>query len=153
MKATSIVDKKCFEHFNQDSQELSEKQLRALQGKLLGLKTELADAIRDKAGDVIKKNQGSESVIKGDDAEVAEKQRQSNALLQELDILKTRLKLVQRALDKISEGDYGVCEETEEPIGFERLSVVPWARYSVHVQEMRERKMREFRISRLKSEL
>ena len=73
--------------------------------------------------------------------------------MQELDILKTRLKLVQRALDKISEGDYGVCEETEEPIGFERLSVVPWARYSVHVQEMRERKMREFRISRLKSEL
>jgi RNA polymerase-binding transcription factor DksA len=94
----------------------------------------------------------TESVIKGDDAEVAEKQRASNAALQELDILKTRLLLVRRALAKMEAGVYGICEETEEPIGYERLSVVPWARFAVHVQEKHERHMRDFRVNRLRSE-
>ncbi len=95
----------------------------------------------------------NESLIKGDDAEVAEKQRQSNAALQEMDMLKNRLILVERALKKIEHGVYGICEETEEPIGFERLSVIPWARYGVKVQELREMKLREYRVSRLRSEV
>jgi DnaK suppressor protein len=134
------------------AQGLTASQLRELQAKLIGLRDELKTSIHGKAVFVVNSAEHAESLIKGDDAEVAEKQRASNAALQELDILKNRLTLVERALSKIPAGAYGLCEETEEPIGYERLTVVPWARYSVHVQELRERKLREFRVNKLRSE-
>jgi len=130
---------------------LSAAQFRDLESRLHSLKKELLHSLESKTIHVLA-SQASESLIKGDDAEVAEKQRASNATLQELDILKNRLTLIQRALMKLNEGVYGLCEETEEPIGFERLLVVPWARFSVRIQEMRERKLRDFSISRLRSE-
>lgn len=130
---------------------LSKKQVRELSDRLQELRKEFAEKINGKAG-TFQVGIDAESLIKGDDAEVAEKQRASNAALQELDFLKNRLALVERALMKIERGGYGICEETEEPIGYERLSVVPWARYSVHVQELRERRLREFKVSRLRSE-
>jgi DnaK suppressor protein len=131
---------------------LTKKQVKELTARLETLKEELLGKINGKAG-TFQIGLEAESLIKGDDAEVAEKQRASNAALQELDFLKNRLALVERALVKIAAGAYGLCEETDEPIGYERLSVVPWARYSVHVQELRERRMREFRVSRLRSEV
>lgn len=131
---------------------LTREQKRDLEKRLYGLKDELRMSIDEKANLVVNTAQLSESLIKGDDAEVAEKQRVSNAALQELDILKNRLTLVERAIAKMNAGFYGICEETEEPIGYERLMVVPWARYSVHVQEIRERKLREFRVSKLRAE-
>jgi DnaK suppressor protein len=131
--------------------ELSRHQLHELRERLTGLKGEIENALSKKA-DFFNTNNHNESLIKGDDAEVAEKQRQSNAALQEIDIMKNRLALIDRALIKIEGGAYGVCEETEEPIGYERLKVVPWARYCVRVQEMRERKLRDFKVNRLRSE-
>ncbi|MBS1982680.1 MAG: TraR/DksA family transcriptional regulator [Bdellovibrionales bacterium] len=130
---------------------LTKKQLKELHERLLELRAEFLSKINGKAS-TFQVGLEAESLIKGDDAEVAEKQRASNAALQELDFLKSRLALVQRAISKIEHGCYGVCEETEEEIGYERLSVVPWARYSVHVQELRERRQREFKVSRLRSE-
>lgn len=131
---------------------LSQKQQAELLRRLEDLRSEIQTALLGKA-DSFNMAAQAESLIKGDDAEVAEKQRMNNAALQELDFLKSRLGLVQRALAKIEAGVYGLCEETEEPIGFERLSVVPWARFAVHVQEVRERKLREYRGSRLRSEV
>ena len=49
------------------------------------------------------------------------------------------LKQINRALEKIEIGEYGLCEGTEEPIGFARLKAVPWARHSVSYKEERER--------------
>ncbi len=131
--------------------ELSKRQQEELRERLNLLKGELELALEKKA-DFFNTNNHNESLIKGDDAEVAEKQRQSNAALQEIDIMKSRLALVERALVKIEGGVYGVCEETDEPIGYERLKVVPWARYCVRVQEMRERRLRDFKVNRLRSE-
>ncbi len=45
------------------------------------------------------------------------------------------LKLVDEALDRISAGDYGVCQRCEEPISPRRLEVLPWAKYCVRCQE------------------
>jgi len=132
-------------------QSLTRTQLKDLEAKLIALKDELDLSIREKAS-LFNTLSYSESLIKGDDAEVAEKQRTNNAALQEIDILKHRVTLVKRALAKIEAGVYGLCEETEEPIGFERLNIVPWARYSIHVQEVRERKLRDFRVSKLAAE-
>jgi DnaK suppressor protein len=45
---------------------------------------------------------------------------------------------IDRALVKIKEGAYGLCEGTGEPIGYRRLRLRPWARYSVAYQEQIE---------------
>jgi DnaK suppressor protein len=49
---------------------------------------------------------------------------------------------IDRALAKIQEGTYGACEGTGEPIGYARLRLQPWARYSVSYQEELEREQR-----------
>lgn len=127
---------------------LSRKQKQQLKQKLEDLKESILENIALKTRMAVDRSNECESLIKGDDAEVAEKQRTSNAILQEIDMMKSRLGLVERALFKMKTGRYGFCEDTEEHIGFERLWAVPWARYSVSVQEKRERQMREFRGSR-----
>ena len=45
------------------------------------------------------------------------------------------LKLVNEALDRLTAGDYGLCQRCEEPIAPRRLEVVPWAKYCVRCQE------------------
>ncbi|MDX1630571.1 MAG: TraR/DksA family transcriptional regulator [Thermoanaerobaculia bacterium] len=49
-----------------------------------------------------------------------------------------RLILVEEALERMEEGTYGICLESDEPIPLERLRAVPWARYTTRVQERKE---------------
>lgn len=49
---------------------------------------------------------------------------------------------IDRALAKIQGGNYGLCEGTGEPIGYARLKLSPWARFSVEYQEELEREER-----------
>lgn len=49
---------------------------------------------------------------------------------------------IDRALAKLRDGTYGLCEGTGEPIGYARLRLRPWARYSVEYQEELERRAR-----------
>lgn len=41
---------------------------------------------------------------------------------------------VQAALERMKNGEYGVCEITEEPIGLKRLKAQPWTRFSLEAQ-------------------
>ncbi|MCA9664462.1 MAG: TraR/DksA C4-type zinc finger protein [Myxococcales bacterium] len=48
---------------------------------------------------------------------------------------------IAHALQKMRSGEYGICEGTGEPIGFKRLSIRPWTRYSIqHKEELERRK-------------
>lgn len=49
------------------------------------------------------------------------------------------LNLIARALTKIDEGEYGICEGTGDPIPRKRLEIRPWTRYSVEHKERLER--------------
>ena len=49
-----------------------------------------------------------------------------------------RLKVVERALQKIGEGTYGICDDTGDPISKERLEAVPEAIYTIEAQKRRE---------------
>jgi DnaK suppressor protein len=49
---------------------------------------------------------------------------------------------VEAALKRMDDGSYGLCEGTDEPIGFRRLEARPWTRYSVGYQEQVEREER-----------
>ncbi|WP_127716415.1 TraR/DksA family transcriptional regulator [Halobacteriovorax sp. HLS] len=50
-----------------------------------------------------------------------------------------RLHEIDEALYKLEEGQYGLCEETGEPIGEKRLQKIPWVRLSIEAQEDYER--------------
>ena len=52
--------------------------------------------------------------------------------------LKSQLMEIEKALDRIKKGSYGVCEETEELIEVERLRVIPWTSLSIEGAEIRE---------------
>ena len=42
---------------------------------------------------------------------------------------------VERALRLLDEGDYGICQECEEPINEKRLQAIPWTTMCVNCQE------------------
>jgi DnaK suppressor protein len=46
---------------------------------------------------------------------------------------------IDAALQRLTEGTYGYCEETNEPIGIKRLEARPIATLSVEAQERHER--------------
>lgn len=46
-----------------------------------------------------------------------------------------KLRLVDAALGRLEEGEYGVCLACEEKIPARRLQAIPWARYCVGCQE------------------
>jgi len=49
------------------------------------------------------------------------------------------IKKIEEALGRISDGEYGWCEETGDPIGIGRLLARPTATLSIDAQERRER--------------
>lgn len=55
---------------------------------------------------------------------------------------------VGEALERFDDGTYGVCEETEEPIGFARLQAQPWTRLSIDAQSDLERRNKNNPLSR-----
>jgi DnaK suppressor protein len=55
------------------------------------------------------------------------------------DAERTLLFEIDEALERIDKGTYGTCEHFGSPIGIERLKAIPWARYSIEAQELKER--------------
>ena len=48
------------------------------------------------------------------------------------------LGLIDEALARVESGDYGECVNCGEPILEKRLNAVPWARYCLRCQDMKE---------------
>jgi DnaK suppressor protein len=49
------------------------------------------------------------------------------------------LTLIDEALERIEDGSYGVCMISGQEISLRRLEAVPWAKYTIEVQEKLER--------------
>lgn len=49
--------------------------------------------------------------------------------------LEKTLRDIDDALVGMEEGVYGICQKTGKPIAPERLKAIPWAKYSIEVQE------------------
>ncbi len=46
---------------------------------------------------------------------------------------------IEHALSKVKEGEYGICDMCEDPIGFSRLKVKPHAKYCITCREIVEK--------------
>lgn len=55
------------------------------------------------------------------------------------------LSKIAAAIERLAEGSYGYCEETQEPIGLQRLEARPIATLSIEAQERHERREKVFR--------
>jgi DnaK suppressor protein len=80
-----------------------------------------------------------------DEFDVASRSQDQAFLLRLADKERKLLIEIDRALSKLEDGTYGLCEGTGEPIGKKRLDARPWARYSVEHKERLEREHAQHR--------
>ncbi len=114
--------------------DLTPAQVKELVAMLEEKRAELMDALRTRRQGSAQgeTRQGDEADQASEDAEVALETR-----LMDRDA--KLLREVERALDKVKNQTYGLCEGTDEPIGYARLKLRPWTRHSVTYKEELER--------------
>jgi len=49
-----------------------------------------------------------------------------------------QLELIDEALERLEDDEYGICQNCEKEINPKRLAAIPWARYCLDCQELRE---------------
>jgi DnaK suppressor protein len=81
--------------------------------------------------------------ISGDDADVATAIEDQDITVTRRERVLVELKEIEAALERLEEGTYGVCEETEELIEKDRLLLLPWTRLSLEGALIREREEKE----------
>ena len=119
--------------------DLTAAQVKELTQALADKRDELVDSLKSRRSDSAKqetqRGTGDEADQASEDSEVALETR-----LMDRDA--KLLREVERALDKVKNNTYGLCEGTEEPIGYARLKLRPWTRYSVTYKEEMEREQK-----------
>ncbi len=113
---------------------LTETQLKELKEELSERRDELMRKILERSGSY--KMEADHNIEHLDHAATVQHQA---VTLRVMDKEGKLLQQIESALSKIVTGRYGLCEATDEPIGYPRLKAVPWARYSIHYKEQRER--------------
>ncbi len=74
-----------------------------------------------------------------DAVEFAVKTAEQDVTARTADIRSGMLREIERALERVARGSYGLCEGCGEEISPARLKAIPWARYCVTCQELRSR--------------
>ena len=107
------------------------------------LKRRLFEVRREILGDVEKSKRHSKE--SGDDgtqdiADMAADTYSRQVLMDLGERERERLREVDAAFKRMDDGSYGICEESEEPIPYSRLEVIPYTRYTVSAQNEIERR-------------
>lgn len=75
----------------------------------------------------------------GDEADKSSVASMREFTITRVDLSRQTLRQIQEAIERIHNGEYGHCLNCGEPITAKRLAAVPWARYCVKCQEMKEK--------------
>lgn len=118
---------------------LEKEQIETLKDRLLEEKQRIVDMYEQdlKAGQE-SRDFGTEDLV---DQANAAWNREFNFALSDGE--RKQLLLIDAALERLEEGRYGFCLHSGEPINYQRLHAVPWARYTVEIQEKIERGLLE----------
>ncbi|MGE0764703.1 MAG: TraR/DksA family transcriptional regulator [Bdellovibrionales bacterium] len=100
--------------------------------KLLETKTRLMNQLLDQRQHLASRE------VTGDEADLGALAFDESQLYVKNQRVREQLLEVEFALARIERGNYGVCEETQEPIEAERLLALPWTRLSIEGAEIRE---------------
>jgi DnaK suppressor protein len=113
---------------------LSKQELNLLYGKLVDEKARVLGNFENRVDNAL-----AEEDVLADEIDIAQRSTDQAWLFRMADKDRKLLIEIEAALEKMHTGEYGVCEGTDEPIGFKRLELRPWTRYSVGYKEMLER--------------
>lgn len=100
---------------------------------LLDLRQQVLDQVKDKFEST---REGSEL---GDLGDNATRDLAAEYAYLFSDRLRKRLLLIDEALEALTRGDYGLCEDCEERINEKRLMLMPFTRWCVRCQSKREK--------------
>jgi DnaK suppressor protein len=110
----------------------SDDVIKACQSKLLNLKSELLNRVRQAHKDFVY------SEKTGDEGDQSSAHIEEHSFLVNQERLRNQLTEIESALARIEQGRFGICEETEGPIEQARLLAIPWTRFSIEGAELRE---------------
>lgn len=111
----------------------SQELLKTCRQKLLGLKQELLNRMRASHLEFAAQDKTS-----GDEVDQTVAQLAENSFLISQERIRNQLLEIEYALARIQNGNFGVCEETGEPIEIDRLLAIPYTRLSIEGAEIRE---------------
>jgi DnaK suppressor protein len=120
------------------AQYMSEAQHRFFQQRLLALRGQLLENVRDTTAHL------RATDVASDPSDRATQEEEQALELRARDREGKLLKKIDEALARITAGTYGFCKDTGEPIGIPRLLARPTATLSVDAQDKRERTQRQF---------
>ncbi len=124
------------------SNELDKEFVEKQRQRLHELRAELSRMVEG-----LEEDQRDRAVSEGDMTENDSGDMSQSLFTREMDAtveqtVEKRLQSVERALQKVDEGTYGICDDTGEQIPRGRLEVLPEAIYTVEAQQRRERERR-----------
>lgn len=114
--------------------EINPEIVAELKAKLLKMKHEIEKSIEEESKGVISSLKDEES----NDPDYYNRISSETATsinLRAADLRAKILSEIEVALQKIEDGEYGICEATGDLISIKRLRAVPYARYSLKAQE------------------
>ncbi len=125
-----------------ENKELDREFIEKQQARLEELRTELVRMVEGLEADQRYRAEEEEDFTEHDSGDMSHSlfTRELDATVEQT--LERRLRNVERALQKIEEGTYGICDDTGEPIPRGRLEAVPEAIYTVEAQQRHERERR-----------
>ncbi|MCB0407523.1 MAG: TraR/DksA C4-type zinc finger protein [Bdellovibrionales bacterium] len=100
--------------------------------KLVALKSELLNQF------ITRRSELSQQEFRGDEIDLSSSIMAENDALLAQNRIRHQLMEIEFALSRIDSGQFGRCEETDEPIEEERLRAIPWTRLSIEGAELRE---------------
>ena len=112
---------------------LSKDFIQKCQAKLLKTKSDLLNQAQ-----TTQSNMSFSEGRGGDEADQTVRMIEEKNFLHRNHRIQVQLMEVEKALARIEQGRYGICEETGEAIESERLSAIPWTSLSIEGAEIRE---------------
>lgn len=125
---------------SKDENFMNDRQLEYFRQKLLRWRAELVKEANDTLSNLTEQN-----LQQPDMADRASLETEHAIELRTRDRERKLISKIDSALQRIEDGTYGYCEETDEPIGLGRLEARPIATLSLEAQERHERLERTHR--------
>jgi RNA polymerase-binding transcription factor DksA len=123
---------------------LTEIQMKELKNRLIEMKHELvyregASPVQSMDEETGELNGGINNHLADSSSELYERQKEQT--LEAAD--EERLNEIKEALERMVEGTYGVCVDTGNPIPFERLQALPYAKRTAQAQQEYEQAVKD----------
>ncbi|PJI48113.1 MAG: RNA polymerase-binding protein DksA [Pseudomonas sp.] len=117
----------------------------AQQGYFRALLLDQRDQLQGRIEEEVQALQDGERA--SDEADVASREEARQWQLRLLEREKKLLDKIDQALERLTRGGYGWCEETGEPIGLRRLLLRPTASLCIEAKERQERRELHVRVA------